>query len=136
MKTILMNLMIVTVSHAALADTTSFICTSANGSVQVLQDKVVVKAIGLGGPQTIKLETSELNLASKDLILVEKSKKELEAFCGKSYLVKAKTVVREVTISKKDGSDIFTDDTPQSSLKKIKTKLLCDIQVVGTWPCN
>ncbi len=136
MKRILWTLIIGTMSQTALADTTSYICTSASGNVQVLEDEVIVKTVGLGGPVTIELATAELKMSSRNLMLVDKSEEKLRASCRKTYLVKNKTLVREVTFSKKDGSNIFTDDTPQSSLKEITTKVLCEVRTIGEWPCH
>lgn len=47
MKTIFAIISILTVGQLAFAETTSFVCTSASGSVQVFKDKIF-KTVGLG----------------------------------------------------------------------------------------
>lgn len=136
MKSILAIAIALGIGHAAQADTTYTACSTADTKITIVGDKVVYKANAMMGEQKIQLKTADLNMSEQVLVHIDSIKHEMNTYCGKSYTVTQDFLVKHVTFSKKDGSNIFTDDTPASDVKEVLVKVLCEVRTVGAWTCD
>ncbi|WP_413290464.1 hypothetical protein [Bdellovibrio sp. HCB337] len=128
------TMMVAGLAHAEALNFLS--CSNAQGTVLMNKSEVTINTVTLGGPQTIVLKMEDIIIKAKNRRIVESKTSSTDTICGIDRKVKKEQYTQKITVSKKDGSEIIQDDTPESSPKKITEIVLCEETNISAWPCK
>jgi hypothetical protein len=137
MKYVILTATLMIACLASASDSTRMLgCSDASGTIKMNRDEITIKAVTLGGTQEIVLKLSDLNVKAQKRNVLESKTTKASTICNIDSINKRELFTQKITFSKKDGSEIIQDDTPESSPKKITETLLCDEVTIGAWPCK
>lgn len=132
----------------AQAQTRSYVCSSSSGRVYISsyhtevasnqsmnKTEIKLKTLGLMGEGQIKFDISDLNVSISKRQMLSSTERSTNTICKVKQKSVSSEYVQEITFSKKDGTTIFEDDTPDTAIKSVKAIVLCSETATDSWPC-
>ena len=123
-------------STLAMADIDSIMCTDVGGNLKIEESVVKMTSYGLAGKREQQFEMKELNFVGGPKTILNEQTTNVDTICNISQKTIEKTYAQTVSMSKKDGSIISADDTPETEVKTKTAIVLCYEVITQDWPCK
>lgn len=136
-------------SSAAFGQTHTLQCSNAAGTFkavvyetsneyakQLEKSEITILANAMDGVKELKFPTKTLKVQRAGRVELASNDSSRDTGCGIPMKTKQTRFVETITISKKDGKPVFSDDTPESSPKKITETVICEESITDAWPCK